>query len=52
MNPLKDTDQIAFGMHRGKPMSDVPASYLHYLWSSGMKRTSNPNQNEKHQTQN
>lgn len=43
MNPLKDTDQIAFGMHKGKPMSDVPASYLHYLWNNGMKKLAETN---------
>lgn len=36
MNPLTDADPMPFGVHRGKPMSDVSASYFHYLWSNGM----------------
>jgi uncharacterized protein (DUF3820 family) len=32
---LSDTDKMPFGMHKDKPMSDVPASYFHYLWNSG-----------------
>jgi Putative quorum-sensing-regulated virulence factor len=28
---------MPFGKHKGKPMQDVPASYLHFLWSSGFK---------------
>jgi hypothetical protein len=27
----------AFGIHKGKWMQEVPASYLHWLWSSGKK---------------
>ena len=39
---LEDTDPMPFGKHKGQPMSEVPASYLHYLWSSGMdKETGN-----------
>lgn len=34
---MNDTDPIPFGKHEGVPMQDVPASYLHYLWKSGMK---------------
>ena len=34
---LDDTDKMPFGMHKGRPMSDVPASYFHYLWTSGKK---------------
>lgn len=37
MNILQDTDQMPFGKHKGIPMQDVPASYLHYLWRSGME---------------
>lgn len=34
---LTDTDEMPFGRHKGKLMQEVPASYLHYLWSNGMK---------------
>ena len=37
MIPLEDTDPMPFGKHKGIPMQDVPASYLHYLWQNGMK---------------
>lgn len=35
--PLEDTDPMPFGMHIGKPMSDIPASYLHWLWINGSR---------------
>lgn len=35
--PLTDTDKMPFGKHIGTPMQDVPASYLHWLWSDGKK---------------
>ncbi len=38
MKPLLGTDPMPFGKHKGIPMSDVPASYLHYLWTNGMKQ--------------
>ncbi len=28
-----DLDLMPFGKHKGEPLQDVPASYLHYLWS-------------------
>lgn len=31
--PLDDLDPMPFGMHKGKPMQDVPAKYLHWLWT-------------------
>lgn len=37
MKELEDTDPMPFGMHRGEPMQDVPAKYLHYLWTNGKK---------------
>jgi uncharacterized protein (DUF3820 family) len=37
MKTLTDTDPMPFGKHRGVPLQDVPASYLHYLWTNGMK---------------
>lgn len=37
MKALKDLDPMPFGKHREVPMQDVPASYLHWLWSNGKK---------------
>ncbi len=37
MNLLTDLSPMPFGKHKGQPMQDVPASYLHYLWSNGKK---------------
>lgn len=36
---LKDTDKMPFGFYArsGKIMQDVPASYLHFLWTNGLK---------------
>ena len=31
---LQDTDKMPFGKHKGTPMQDVPASYLHWLWAN------------------
>lgn len=31
-NCYEDDDKMPFGKHRGIPISDVPASYLHWLW--------------------
>lgn len=39
---MKDTDPMPFGKYKGKPMQDVPASYLHYLWTSGLSKTDEP----------
>ncbi len=39
---LNDLSPMPFGMHKGKPMQDVPASYLHYLWVNGVKREKTP----------
>lgn len=35
MKILDDTDKMPFGMHKDKLMQDVPASYFHYLWTTG-----------------
>ena len=35
---LDDLDPMPFGKHKGTPMQDVPASYFHYLWSSGLSK--------------
>jgi len=32
---LDDLDLMPWGRHQGKPMQDVPASYLHWLWCNG-----------------
>lgn len=34
---MEDEDLMPFGLHRGKKMSEVPASYCHYLWTNGMR---------------
>lgn len=31
-----DLDNITFGKHKGKPLGDVPASYLSWLWSESV----------------
>lgn len=36
--PLDDMDPMPFGMHKNKPMQDVPAAYLHWLWTKGGKK--------------
>ena len=36
---LEDTDPMPFGEHAGKPMLKVPASYLHYLWTHGIRES-------------
>lgn len=36
-NQMDDTSLMPFGIHRNKPMSDVPANYFHYLWTNGMR---------------
>lgn len=33
---------MPFGKHKNKPMQDVPASYLHYLWSNGLSDEKSP----------
>lgn len=37
MTVLEDLDPMPFGKHKDVKMQDVPASYLHYLWVSGLK---------------
>ncbi len=32
---LTDEDRMPFGKYKGQRMSDVPASYLHWLWTNG-----------------
>jgi hypothetical protein len=38
MTELTDQDPMPFGKHKGKPMSDVPAQYLWWLWTEGAKK--------------
>lgn len=28
---------MPFGKHKGEPMQDVPAPYLHWLWTNGKR---------------
>lgn len=35
---LTDDSPMPFGKHKGVPMKDVPASYLHWLWTNGLER--------------
>lgn len=37
MKTIDDTSPMPFGKYKGKPMQDIPASYLHWLWTSGKK---------------
>lgn len=40
---MTDLSPMPFGKaHLGKPMQDVPVSYLHYLWTTGKKHEQNP----------
>lgn len=34
---LHDNSPMPFGSHVKTPMQDVPAQYLHYLWTNGLK---------------
>lgn len=36
--PLYDLSPMPFGKYRGTAMQDVPASYLHWLWTNGLIR--------------
>lgn len=33
---------MPFGKYKGTPMQDVPASYLHWLWTNGVKSENSP----------
>lgn len=33
---MQDTDPMPYGKYKGRPMSDVPASYFHWLWHNGV----------------
>lgn len=43
---LNDLSPMPFGMYKGKPMQDIPASYLHYLWINNLKNHS-PGSNQE-----
>lgn len=32
---LTDSDPMPFGKYKNKPMKDVPATYLAWLWNNG-----------------
>lgn len=36
--PLDDLSPMPWGVHKGKPMQEVPASYFHFLWTRLGKR--------------
>lgn len=36
-NPLTDDSRMTFGKFKGVKMSEVPANYLHWLWTNGKK---------------
>lgn len=40
--PLEDLDPMPFGKYKGKPMQDVPANYLHWLWTNGKEQDDDP----------
>ncbi|WP_430811292.1 MULTISPECIES: putative quorum-sensing-regulated virulence factor [unclassified Carboxylicivirga] len=43
---LTDNDPMPYGKHQGKPMIDVPASYLMWLWENNkVKKTSGGTRN-------
>jgi len=35
MKELEDDSPMPFGKYKGQPMQDVPANYLHWLWTKG-----------------
>lgn len=39
---LIDTDLMPFGKFKGQPMSDVPCSYLEWLWNNIKQQGINP----------
>lgn len=41
MKILTDTDPMPFGRYKDTPMQDVPANYLHWLWT----KNNGPDQN-------
>jgi len=37
MKQLQDLDPMPYGKFKLKPMQDVPADYMHYLWTNGLR---------------
>ena len=37
MQQLDDLSPMPWGKHKGQPMQDISASYLHWLWQEGKK---------------
>jgi uncharacterized protein (DUF3820 family) len=35
MNVLEDLDKMPFGKYKGVVLQDIPAGYLHWLWTNG-----------------
>lgn len=40
-NAFGDDDEMPFGKHKGAKLSDVPTSYLLWLWDEGLYSESN-----------
>lgn len=38
LKTLDDLDPMPFGKHKGTSMQDVPASYLHWLWTQDQRK--------------
>ena len=36
MKNLTENDLMPFGKHKGERMEEVPADYLHWLWTNGL----------------
>ena len=37
MKQLEDLDLMPFGKYKGLPMQEIPAQYLHWLWTTGLR---------------
>lgn len=37
VHPLDDLSPMPFGKYTGTPLQDVPVTYLHWLWTKGLK---------------
>jgi len=42
MPDLSDKSPMPFGKYKGKAMQDVPAHYLHWLWTNGKEQEDPP----------
>ena len=43
MHELTDLSPMPFGKYTGRPMQDVPARYLHWLWTQGLEHDKQSN---------